>query len=795
MKSIRYKLLIAILIVSLLPLVVVSILSYNNAKMEIEKIVTDELTAVREVKASQIEDYFQHIQDQVITFSNNRMIIDAMVEFDEAFDVASEEYSGAVSDSRKGIEGYIGNEFLPRLEANLNGVSLSTASYMSSYDDTLILQDLYISGNSNGVGEKHLLDKSRAGLTYDDIHEKYHPAVRDYLERFKYYDIFLVEPDNGHIVYSVFKEADYGTSLKKGPYSSSNIASVFNKALSLKQNEFVIEDFDFYEPSYNAPASFIASPIFEGNKMIGVLIFQMPIGEINRVMTNDENWKMSGLGESGETYLVGDDLTLRSISRFLVEDKETYISTLRKSGVSEDVLLLIDKKETSVLLQPAATDSVKHAFEGDSMTEVIEDYRGVMVLSSHKKLNIDGLNYVILSEKDEDEAFKEVKVLRNIMVIIVVIVLVVVIAVALFIANSMTKPLVDTTDILRDISEGEGDLTKTLDENRQDEIGLVSKWFNLFTHKLRDMIGIIVEQTYNLKHNVDSFDELMVQSNENLTDIINSVEVVNESIQNNASISQEANASIEELSSTASSIYNQALDTMKNSKDVNVAVTTGEETIDNVVLSINEVKGSSDEVVTVLGELDESVKRIETMISLIQAISEQTNLLALNASIEAARAGEAGRGFAVVADEVRKLAEESNDSTEKIRQVIGEVVSKMNSTKKVVDTEQRIIAETVEKSKVTKEQFNLISNSINVIIDQIGTVTDATQQQSNIAHDMASAIETLTITTQDNAEAVQQITHKTTIQADIVTQVEEGNQEIKKLVEALDKITNRFKIK
>lgn len=795
MKSIRFKLLIAILIIALVPFGIVSVLSYVNARDEIEKIVTEELTAIREVKVIQIEDYFKHIDDQIVTFSHNKMIIEAMREFDDAFDKVSDEYSGSLNSAKTNMDNYIANEFLPRLEENNLGDSFSLDDFLVSDENALILQNAYITQNENAVGEKHLLDKSDEGFTYDDVHKEYHPVIRDYLERFNYYDIFLVEPDDGCIVYSVYKEMDYGTSLHKGPFRDSNFSRVYKKALTLEQDDFAIDDFEFYPPSYNAPAAFIGSPIYDNGEVIGVLVFQIPISEINHIMTGDGKWKESGLGDTGETYLVGEDMKLRSISRFLVEDKEGYIEDLRKNGVDERVLNKISNLNTSVLLQPAETESVKHAFEGDVSTEVVKDYRGVNVLSSHKKLNIKGLNYAILSEKDEEEAFKEIVALRNVMVIIGVVTLIVVVSVSLIIANGLSKPLRQTTAILKDISEGEGDLTRELSEKRKDEIGQVSKWFNLFTYKLRDMISVFIQQTIKLNRNIMAFDEMIDESNENLNSIISSIEIVNESIQNNASVSEEANASIEELSSTASSIYGEALETLSNGKDVQKAVITGEGTIDDVVVSINEVKISSDKVVGVLGELEGSINKIEAIITLIQAISEQTNLLALNASIEAARAGDAGRGFAVVAEEVRKLAEESNKSTENIRELIVEVISKMNTTKDVVDSEQAIIDDTVNKTNITKEQFGVISKAMDSIIEQINDVTDATQQQSNIASDMASAIETLAESTQDNAAAVQQITEKTSTQAEIVVKIEEGNKEIRKLVSALDVITGQFKIK
>lgn len=113
-------------------------------------------------------------------------------------------------------------------------------------------------------------------------------------------------------MYSVFKEADYATSLLTGPYANSNLGKAFQIARTAKAPSFTyLIDFSPYAPSYNAPASFIVSPIFEQDKLLGVAAFQMPVDQINNIMTTHQNWRNMGLGESGETYMLGSELTLK----------------------------------------------------------------------------------------------------------------------------------------------------------------------------------------------------------------------------------------------------------------------------------------------------------------------------------------------------------------------------------------------------------------------------------------------------------------------------------------------------
>ena len=150
-------------------------------------------------------------------------------------------------------------------------------------------EPVFYSSNScefQGV-EDPRITKIEDTLDYATTHELYHPLFKDFLEKFGYYDIFLIEAGTGNIVYSVFKEVDFGTSLKNGAFANSNLSKVYESAIGSNENSFVtLVDYEPYRASYNAPAAFMASPIFDEDVCIGVLVFQMPIEEINNIMTN-----------------------------------------------------------------------------------------------------------------------------------------------------------------------------------------------------------------------------------------------------------------------------------------------------------------------------------------------------------------------------------------------------------------------------------------------------------------------------------------------------------------------------
>ena len=295
------KLIIVFVLIASFTAGVVGIVSHLLGTRTLEEENFNKLTAIRELKAHQIEEYFEQIRNQVITFSESKTITEAMFKFNEGYSSIDNEYDTSEKNIRKLTENlnkYYKDEFVPRLESK--NIDLKKKDFWPETENALILQNIYIANNKNEVGKNDLLIDAENKTSYANTHKEYHPLIRNYLKKFGYYDIFLVDIHTGNIVYSVYKEVDFGTSLITGPYKNTNFAKAFKIASEADQHEFVIlKDYEPYMPSYFAPASFIASPIFDNGKKIGVLVFQMPIDAINQIMTDDSEWEKVGLGSLG----------------------------------------------------------------------------------------------------------------------------------------------------------------------------------------------------------------------------------------------------------------------------------------------------------------------------------------------------------------------------------------------------------------------------------------------------------------------------------------------------------------
>jgi len=486
--KIRTKMLIAFVAVAVLAIGVSGFIGFTIAGNALQEESFKKLTAVREMKANQIEDYFQQIDGQVRTLSEDRMVVEALRAFDEGYQEIDAGLAGsqdALSASDSELRGYYSGEYLPRLTPNLPAGE-GVPEYWPEEAKTRILQELYIASNPFDVGSKHLLDNPGDGSPYSETHELYHPIIRNFLETFGYYDIFLANTE-GDLVYTVFKEVDYGTSLLDGPYSDTNFAEAFRSALDAERGEFVfLVDFDPYAPSYNAPAAFIASPIYDGDEKAGVLLFQMPVDRINDIMTNRQAWADVGLGDSGETYLVGDDFTLRNQSRFLIEDSENYFDVLEETGTPSNVVEQIRNLNSTIGLQEIMTDGTLAAQAGETGEAIFPDYRGIPVLSTYMPLEIPGVNWVIMSEIDEAEAFAPAQTLGRTLLLASAILLVAIVILAIIFSRSITRPLETLTENAAELADGNLDVT--INTDNRDEIGELSRSFDSMRGSIKRFI-------------------------------------------------------------------------------------------------------------------------------------------------------------------------------------------------------------------------------------------------------------------------------------------------------------------
>jgi len=462
----------------------------------------NKLTAVREMKGQQIEEYFGNIAQQIRSLSQSKDAIEGMKLFKTSIRNLSP-WIHMDAGRKMRIHGFHRNEFSQEYQKYFGSAvpDIDMKKLMEIDEIAEYLQSAYIAENEHPIGQKNELARATDNNYYNSQHNNHHPFFNNYLEKFGFYDIFLIDNEDGRIVYSVFKEVDFGTSLLTGPYQDSNLARAFNAARVSTDSDFVaVVDFEPYTPSYSAPAAFMASPIIDNGIIIGVLAFQMPVDQINDIMTSRHAWKDVGLGLTGETYLVGADKLLRNQSRFLIEDRENYLEAIRNLGTPEETVQKIHNLNSTIGLQLVDTEGTRAALAGESNTRIFPNYRQVSVLSSFRPLDLQGLNWVIMSEIDEAEAFQPFDKLRDRMIMLASILLALTIYVSYFFSLNLTRPL-----RFLDISAqalAEGRLDEPIEPSSKDEIGDLALSFESMRVALKQTFAEVEQQKNELEDRV-----------------------------------------------------------------------------------------------------------------------------------------------------------------------------------------------------------------------------------------------------------------------------------------------------
>lgn len=379
-----------------------------------------------------------------------------------------------------------------------------------------------------------------------------------------------------------------------------------------------------------------------------------------------------------------------------------------------------------------------------------------------------------------EESNKNIRNIILYMTLTTIVSLLIIVPITWVFATYLTKPIKNIVNRLRDIAEGEGDLTARLDISRKDEIGELSKWFNTFMEKLQAIIGEIAGNSDILNTSAANLSGLSNQMSigaGNMSQKSNTVAAASEEMSTNmnsvsAAMEQTATnvnlvaASIEEMTSTINEIAQNSEKGRVISND-----------------AVSKVKSASDRV----GELGQDALEINKVTETITEISEQTNLLALNATIEAARAGESGKGFAVVANEIKELARQTADATQEIKEKIDSIqnstsgtVTEIEQITKVINEVNDIVASiaaSVEEQSVTARE---IANNISQASGGIQEVNENVSQSSAVAGEIATDIN-------EANQGANEITNSS-------AQVNLNAEELSKLAEQLKGMVGRFKV-
>ncbi|AUL73579.1 chemotaxis protein [Pseudoalteromonas sp. 13-15] len=355
---------------------------------------------------------------------------------------------------------------------------------------------------------------------------------------------------------------------------------------------------------------------------------------------------------------------------------------------------------------------------------------------------------------------------RNLIILNAVVMIIAVIVFSYFIGRSVLLPTRLAANMMKDISQGEGDLTRTLNEEGNDEISKLSHSFNLFVSKMRESLVHVSQSANDVNEHAHTVDDSTKTSQ-------SFIELQNDSSTQVAAAMEQMTHQIHDVSSNAEAAEQAANDAAHNAS-------TGKHVVAETITAIETLSANIETVSRVTEDLANESQNIGSVLDVIRSISEQTNLLALNAAIEAARAGEHGRGFAVVADEVRTLASRTGQSTDEIQSMISKLQEGTRAAVDAVKASQTLSVSTVEQASSANNSLNEIERLVSVITEMNSQIARATEQQTQAADEVNLRINDLSQSTEQSLDNTKQLNS--------------ASDKLKQSSTELSSIVNRFKL-
>jgi methyl-accepting chemotaxis protein len=810
--NIRQKMLIGAGLLTLIPVVITAALLWQGASSLADDALTqrtqNQLNSLRDTKRQQVTDELNSRVRSLQALAAQRSTVDAMRSFKQSFSSAGKDSGVAQDAASASLTKYAQEQFAPEYAKRNAGTAPDLAKFIAALDaNGAALQQEFIVRNPNPLGQKERLLRPEGTYAYAQAHAQFHPGIERAQKLNEYYDIFLIDTETDTIVYSVFKELDFGTSITKGIAAGSKLAEAYTKVKQAPNRDAIyLSDFAPYLPSFDDQAAFAATPVFDGDRQIGVIAMQYPIDKITDVMSSGKAWEKIGLGKTGDLFLVGSDKLMRTNTRYVIENKTAFADQLGDK-LSANARAALLKKETSIGLVTIDSDATRPALAGQDGYVSFTDYRNIPSYGAYGSLKVQGLNWGLVAKIDQAEADEPIQnlnrqsLLRALIIGLGVVALAGV-AVSLFLRQFL-KPIQTLSETVQKVASGEtaarsqltekdeiGDLGRAFDGLLDDRIAALEKSakenetlnnsvidllqavFQLSNRDLTARAPVTEDIIGTVASSINQFSDETGRTLMDVQKIAEQVSLTSEAVRVQSVMVEETARAERDALDAMSSNLTQATDQLAQvsalSEQSNKAAGLAAEATQNALVAVDGTVKGMDQLRESISDMEKRFKRlgersqeISTAVQLINAISERTHVLALNASMQAATAGEAGRGFAVVAEEVQRLSDSSRQATSTISQLVGNIQAETNET---LFTVNRLIGDVVRQSELAQRagvQMNQTQATTQQLVSLVRQIAQFSEQQAMLAASLQQSVVDINAGTEQTSAAIAEQTAST----------------------------------
>jgi methyl-accepting chemotaxis protein len=359
---------------------------------------------------------------------------------------------------------------------------------------------------------------------------------------------------------------------------------------------------------------------------------------------------------------------------------------------------------------------------------------------------------------------------------------------------STRKQLHEVSARLQDIAQGEGDLTRRLNVQSNDEAGEVSRGFDRFVVKLEGMVQTLVRSAGGVTQASKDLSHVMTGSLQSMKGVAEEVAQVRGAVAENAEHIHGTSAGIQQISGSAQMIAHASHTAAALSMQARASAEKGQTAANEMIQANQELVVATNQAAGSLAELHLLSGKIEEIVKLISGFAAQTNLLSLNAAIEAARAGEQGRGFAVVAEEVRKLADGSANAARDIGTIVRQILEKTGDVVAAMDHAQGKVSEGTAKSELIRQGIQGMAGQVEKVGESIEDIAAATEQQSAAFQEIARTMEKISENSFNLAKNAEKIDLQVQDQLSNLDQLHQTSGHLERLADDLGGVANQFKV-